>query len=257
MQDLNITLIQSDLAWEDKVRNLAIFTKHIRQAPETDIIILPEMFNTGFSMNAVELAEAPDAETTQWMHEMAAAQNACVCGSIIIEENEQYFNRLIWMYPDGHYEKYDKRHLFSIAGEDKVFTAGYDRLLVEVKGWTICPLICYDLRFPVWSRFRNDYDVLIYIANWTERRVYAWQQLLIARAIENQCYVIGVNRIGADGNTVYHSGHSAVLDPMGERSWELAHERAVYTTTLSARHLEDIRTKLPFQNDRDMFSVND
>lgn len=257
MQDLKITLIQSDLVWEDPARNLALFSKLIKSAGETDVIVLPEMFSTGFSMNAETLAEVPDGPTMQWMQQMAEEKDCCIVGSLIILEGDHYYNRLIWMFADGHYEKYDKRHLFSLAGEEAIFTAGWERLLIEVKGWSICPLICYDLRFPVWSRFKNDYDVLIYVANWPEKRVYAWQQLLIARAIENQCYTIGVNRIGADGNTVYHSGNSAIIDPMGLRLWECEHERAVYTHTLSAQYLNDVRTRLPFQQDRDMFSVND
>jgi omega-amidase len=257
MQDLKITLIQSDLVWEDPARNLALFSKLIKSAGETDVIVLPEMFSTGFSMNAEALAEVPDGPTMQWMHQMAEEKDCCIVGSLIILEGDHYYNRLIWMFADGHYEKYDKRHLFSLAGEEAIFTAGWERLLIEVKGWSICPLICYDLRFPVWSRFKNDYDVLIYVANWPEKRVYAWQQLLIARAIENQCYTIGVNRIGADGNTVYHSGNSAIIDPMGQRLWECEHERAVYTHTLNAQYLNEVRTRLPFQQDRDMFSVND
>lgn len=169
MQDLRITLIQSDLAWEDPARNLSLFGKLVQSAGETDIIVLPEMFSTGFSMNAADLAEAPDGSTVQWMHEMAEKKQCCVVGSVIMEEGDQYFNRLVWMFPDGHYEKYDKRHLFSLAGEENTYTPGHERLLVEVNGWTICPLICYDLRFPVWSRFKNDYDVLLYVANWPEK----------------------------------------------------------------------------------------
>jgi predicted amidohydrolase len=257
MQDLRITLIQSDLAWEDAARNLTLLGKLVQTAGETDVIVLPEMFSTGFSMHAEELAEKSDGVTTTWMQEMAEKLQCCIVGSVIIEEENAYFNRLIWMFPDGHYEKYDKRHLFSLGGEDKVFTPGQERLLVEVKGWNICPLICYDLRFPVWSRYKNDYDLLLYVASWPEKRAFAWQQLLVARAIENQAYVVGVNRIGVDGNTVYHSGNSALIDPMGQRLWELEHERAVYTATLSASYLEETRSKLPFQNDRDMFSIND
>ncbi len=256
MQDLKITLIQCDLAWEDKVRNLAIFSKLIQTAGGTDVIVLPEMFSTGFSMNAKHLAEKMDGHTVTWMQETANKKSCVITGSLIIEEEGKYFNRLIWMKPDGNYSYYDKRHLFSLGDEHNSYEKGNKKLIVEISGWKLCPLVCYDLRFPVWSRNEEDYDVLIYAANWPERRIYAWTQLLIARAIENQCYVIGVNRIGIDGNNIYHSGNSAVINPMGEKLWEVIDERAVYTASLSKQYLTDIRTKLPFLSDRDAFEIS-
>lgn len=256
MQDLKITIIQSDLAWEDKVRNTALFSKLIETSGYTDIVILPEMFSTGFSMQASRLAESMQGPTMEWMKNTAAEMNVIITGSIIIEEEEKYYNRLIWMQPDGRFAYYNKRHLFSMAGEHEIYTPGNNRLIVEHKGWKICPLICYDLRFPVWSRNNVDFDLLLYVANWPERRVYAWTQLLTARAIENQCYVAGVNRIGSDGNNIYHSGNSALMDPMGEKLWEVVHERAVYTATLSSDHLHAVREKLPFLTDRDQFHLD-
>lgn len=255
MQDLKITIIQSDLAWEDKVRNTALFSKLIETSGYTDIVILPEMFSTGFSMQASKLAETMDGQTMQWMKATAAEMNVIISGSFIVEENDKYYNRLIWMRPDGTYDFYNKRHLFSLAGENEIFTQGTERLIVEHKGWKICPLICYDLRFPVWSRNQDNYDLLLYIASWPERRMNAWTQLLTARAIENQCYVAGVNRIGSDGNNIYHSGNSLLIDPMGKTLWEMIHDRAVYTATLSSDFLHEVREKLPFLNDRDSFYI--
>lgn len=255
MHDLKITLIQSDLAWEDKVRNMSLFSKLIETSGYTDIVILPEMFTTGFSMQAAKLAEDMHGPTMEWMKNTAAEMNIVVTGSIIVQENENFFNRLIWMRPDGTYDTYDKRHLFSMAGEHATYTAGTKLLIAEHKGWKICPLICYDLRFPVWSRNNDNYDLLLYVANWPERRISAWTHLLTARAIENQCYVAGVNRIGSDGNNIYHSGNSALIDPMGKIIWEMVHDRAVFTATLSADYLHEVREKLPFLADRDRFEI--
>ncbi|MBP9190443.1 MAG: amidohydrolase [Chitinophagales bacterium] len=255
MQDLKITIIQSDLAWEDKVRNTALFSKLIETSGYTDIVILPEMFSTGFSMQASKLAEKMDGPTIEWMKATAAEMNIIITGSFIIEENENYYNRLIWMRPDGTYDFYNKRHLFSLAGENEIYTQGTERIIVEHKGWKICPLICYDLRFPVWSRNQDNYDLLLYVASWPERRMNAWTKLLTARAIENQCYVAGVNRIGSDGNNIYHSGNSLLIDPLGKTLWEMIHDRAVYTATLSSDFLHEVREKLPFLNDRDTFHI--
>ncbi len=255
MQDLKITIIQSDIAWEDKVRNTALFSKLIETSGYTDIAILPEMFSTGFSMQASKLAEDMQGATMEWMRQTAAEMNIIIAGSFIVTENGNNYNRLVWMRPDGSYDYYDKRHLFSMAGENDNFTQGTKRIIVEHKGWKICPLICYDLRFPVWSRNNAEYDLLIYIASWPERRVQAWSKLLIARAIENQCYVAGVNRIGSDGNNIYHSGNSALIDPLGNTVWEMQHDRAVYTATLSSDYLHEVREKLPFLIDRDRFEI--
>ena len=213
MQDLKVTLVQVDLAWENKQANLDYISTLLKDVRDTDLIILPEMFSTGFSMRSKDLAENMMGNSVRWMRDLASAKNAAVCGSLIIEDDEKFYNRLIWMEPDGTSAHYDKRHLFSLAGEDKHYTGGKHKIFPELKEWKILPLICYDLRFPVWSRQSppftelgaNPYHLLVYVANWPERRVYAWEQLLIARAIENQCYVVGVNRIGMDGNDVYHT----------------------------------------------------
>jgi len=255
MQDLRISLIQTELIWENPSENIRAFTRLLSDLETTDVVILPEMFTTGFSMNPSGIAEKSNGPTTIWMANMAKQLNAALCGSIIIEEGGKYYNRLIWMNPDGSNFIYDKRHLFTLAGEEKIYTAGTEKIVVEYKGWRVCPLICYDLRFPVWSRNDMNYDLLIYVANWPERRVFAWQQLLIARAIENQCYVAGVNRVGKDGNEIYHSGHSALIDSMGETLSQLIDKNGVLTSTLSAKHLAQLRAKLPFQNDRDEFEI--
>ncbi|MBC8173456.1 MAG: amidohydrolase [Chitinophagales bacterium] len=255
MHDLKVTLIQSDLAWEDKARNMGIFSQLINACESTDLIILPEMFTTGFSMQAEKLAEKMDGTTMEWMYRTAQKKNCIVAGSLIIEDNKKYYNRLVWMRQDGSFEVYDKRHLFSLGDEHNHYTGGTKKIIVELKGWRIYPLICYDLRFPAWSRNTDNYDLLMYVANWPERRIYAWKQLLIARAIENQSYVVGVNRIGTDGNNLYHSGNSAVINAMGEVIWESVNERAVLTTTLSKAELDETRRKLPFLDDKDSFEI--
>lgn len=254
--ELKVTLIQTDIVWEDIEENLLRYGQKIDGISETtDLILLPEMFNTGFSMNAVKLAEAESGKTINWMRQKASQKNAVVCGSLIVKENNNYFNRLIWMRPDGSYQKYDKRHLFNLAKEGDVFTAGKEKLLVELKGWKICPQICYDLRFPVWNRNDNGYDVLVNIANWPDKRNFAWKTLLRARAIENQAYVIGLNRVGTDGNGYYYSGDSAVIDPMGETLFEKSDEEAIQTVTLSKEYLQEVRTNLPFLEDKDSFTI--
>lgn len=248
MQDLNITLIQSSLHWENIDANLNMFDDKIASVPNnsTDIIVLPEMFNTGFTMNAYSFFEEMNGKTFHWMQAVAKEKNCVFTGSIIIKEYDHYFNRLIWMRPDGSFEIYNKRHLFRMANEDATYTIGEERLIVELNGWKICPLICYDLRFPVWCRNRKDYDVLIFVANWPERRIFAWKQLLIARAIENQSYVIGVNRVGEDGKGIIHSGDSVALDFMGASlSKIIPHKEMIETVTLSYRNLEDYRALFP------------
>ena len=220
MDELKITLLQVPIAWENKEENLRFFSAKIAaiEAP-TDLILLPEMFSTGFSMNSALLAETMEGATVNWMKEQAAKKSCVLCGSLIIEENSAYYNRLIWMYPDGSFEVYNKRHLFRMAKENEHYTEGNKKLIVEFKGWKICLLVCYDLRFPVWSRrtSNENYDVLVYVANWPERRIYAWKSVLVARAIENQAYVVGLNRIGKDGNNIEYSGDSIVLNFLGER----------------------------------------
>jgi predicted amidohydrolase len=252
--DLNITLVQTALYWENPEDNLHLFTQKIDQITgPSDLILLPEMFTTGFSMKPEQFAETMDGSTLQWMKKIAKEKNAVICGSLMIKHLNTYYNRLIWMPPEGNAGFYDKRHLFALGEEADHYSGGAQKLLVELKGWKILPLICYDLRFPVWCRNTDNYDVLLFVANWPERRIQAWKTLLQARAIENQCFVLGVNRIGEDGNGVYYSGESSVMDPKGELLFQQADSEQVYTITLSYDHLYHIRKSLPFLQDRDTF----
>ena len=263
MQDLNITLIQAKLFWENPDNNFKHFEMLLERVVNADLIVLPEMFTTGFTMESKKFADFMEGKSVHWMRNQAAKQNAVITGSLIIEDDGRYYNRLIWMQPDGELNYYDKRHLFSLAGEEKNYTSGKRKIFPEINDWKILPLICYDLRFPVWSRQSppftelgaHPYDLLLYVANWPDRRIYAWQQLLIARAIENQSYVAGVNRVGADGNDVMHSGYSAIINPMGERIVEIIGDEAVIQQVLSAENLERVRTNLPFLDDRDEFEL--
>jgi omega-amidase len=265
MPSLTVTLIQADLAWEDKIANLRRFEEKINSVEEKmELVLLPEMFSTGFSMNPEKLAETMEGETVVWMKRVAAENHIVLVGSVIIEEEGKYYNRLIYMQPDGVYGCYDKRHLFAHGGEDACFAAGQKRLIASVKGWKINLLVCYDLRFPVWARQHpaaiqeNDgaeYDVLVYVANWPEKRSRAWKTLLCARAIENQCYVVGLNRVGTDGNGVYHSGNSMVVDALGEVLYHKAADEDVFTITLHKEPLLETRARLPFLKDGDQFTI--
>lgn len=262
MSMLSITTIQSNLHWENKPDNLSMFEKKISSIEEgTEIVVLPEMFSTGFSMNPEKLAETMEGETVQWMKRVSSENNIILTGSVIIEEEGNYFNRLIWMLPNGQMGQYDKRHRFAFAGEDEKYTAGTKRLIASVKGWKINLLVCYDLRFPVWSRQQPtqektfEYDLLIYVANWPERRSIAWKTLLVARAIENQCYVVGVNRVGNDGNNIYHSGDSMVVDPLGEILYYKKDDEETATTIIDNAHLQSVREKFPFWRDADRFLI--
>lgn len=252
---ISISIIQSDIIWEDKKSNLKNYQEKINQIDSTDLIILPEMFTTGFSMNPINISETMTGETIQWMKYNADKMNSAICGSIIIEEDSKYFNRFIWVNPDGSIHHYDKRHLFSIAGESEVYTPGDSKLIIEYKGWRICPLICYDLRFPVWSRNAEDYDLLIYVANWPAKRKSAWKSLLLARAIENQCYVVGVNRIGLDNSGNSHSGETSIINALGDTLYIRSHTEDLYTTNISKLELEKVRKQLPFLNDKDSFEI--
>ncbi|MEM1405189.1 MAG: amidohydrolase [Bacteroidota bacterium] len=261
MQDLNVTLIQTELYWQSTGANLAMFEEKIWciERP-TDLIILPEMFNTGFSMEAERLAEPMNFTTFRWMKQMAEQTKAVVTGSVIIKENGRCFNRLLWMRPDGSFDTYDKRHLFRMADEHDHFAAGKQKLVVSLKGWKICPLICYDLRFPVWSRNQNvdggpEFDLLIYTANWPSPRVNAWDTLLRARAIENLSYCIGLNRIGADGNGIEYLGHSVIIEPKGGTICDLEGNDAIQTITLSKEDLINYRKKFPAYLDSDRFEI--
>ncbi len=269
MSTLTITTIQADLSWEDKAANLLRFEERIYAIAEpTELVILPEMFSTGFSMRPQTLAEKMDGPTLAWMKKVAAAKKIILTGSLIIEEGENYFNRLIWMLPNGQYGYYDKRHRFAYAGEDEKYTsAGDKRLIASVKGWRVNLQVCYDLRFPVWSRQGSapplpapaadphlpesapsppEYELLIYVANWPQRRIHAWKTLLQARAIENQSYVVGVNRVGNDGNNIHYSGDSMIVDPLGEVLYQAPAEEAVFTYTLRKERLDEARSRYPF-----------
>jgi len=253
MKDLSITTIQADLHWEDKEQNLKMFEKHIESIQEsTDLIILPEMFSTGFSMRADDLAENMDGNTVQWMKNIASRRNTAITGSIIIKDDGHYFNRLIWAEPNGIVKHYDKRHLFGMGDENKFYSAGQSKLIVEYLGWKINLNICYDLRFPVWLRNSkvDPFDVLVFVANWPEKRIEHWDTLLKARAIENQCYVVGVNRTGMDGNSIHHVGNTSVIHPFGNilnSSTDVEHN----TIILSKHELELNRRQFPFLRDAD------
>lgn len=255
--ELNITILQSDLVWENASENRKNFETKINAIIEpTDVIVLPEMFTTGFAMQPEHLAETMDGDTVQWMLKIAKAKNSAICGSIIITENKQYYNRFLFITPSGEVHQYNKRHLFSLAGEDERYQNDNKQVIIDYKGWRICPLVCYDLRFPVWSRNTSNYDVLIYVANWPKPRVTAWNTLLKARAIENMSYVIGVNRIGTDANGHQYTGNSIVLDELGNEITPLTENiEATLTTTLSKEKLLASRNKFNFLVDQDEFVI--
>jgi len=252
---LNITLIQPDIVWEDKVANLQQYEDSIANITSArQVIILPEMFSTGFSMSPERLAEPMDGRSVRWMADMAVKYRCILTGSLIIEEDGKYYNRLLWVQPDGQIGYYDKRHLFAYAKENEHYTAGDKRFIAQVNGWRICLNVCYDLRFPAWARNQgDDYDLLVYVANWPERRSVAWKTLLQARAIENMCYVAGVNRVGTDANGHNYNGESSIFGPLGETLWQHPHSAAVHTVTLDKEHLLKTRADLPFLNDADKF----
>jgi predicted amidohydrolase len=253
---MRVTTIQARLNWEDAETNRAYFSEKIAGLSEgTDLVILPEMFSTGFSMNATALAETMDGTTLAWLRNEASKLGAAITGSFIVKDGAHYHNRLIWMQPDGQFFYYDKRHLFTFAGEDEHYDAGQRHLIVEWKGWKIMPLICYDLRFPVWSRNVQGYDLLIYVANWPEVRSYAWQSLLTARAIENQAYTIGVNVVGQDGKGISYSGDTVIHNYAGEVLYRVSHTEDVFTLELDKTAQAEFRAKFAFLNDRDGFEL--
>lgn len=284
MNTLTITLIQPDLRWEDKKANLKMLSEKIESIEEkTEVIVLPEMFSTGFSMNTELLAETMDGETIQWMKKIAREKNIILAGSLIIGDSsaaaetgppgdKKYFNRLIWMLPTGDCGYYDKRHLFAYGSEHLHYHPGNKRLIASVKGWKINLLVCYDLRFPVWSRqspvspenyrgqeglgVSSEYDLAIYVANWPQKRNHAWKTLLQARAIENQCYVVGVNRVGEDGNGISYSGSSMIVDPLGNILYEKENKDDIFTYTLQKEILNKVREEFPFWKNADLFTIN-
>jgi omega-amidase len=252
---MKISIIQTDLVWEDAAANRANFTQKINSIAKTDLVVLPEMFASGFTMNPSKVAETMDGATVIWMQQTAAVKNCAITGSLVINEDGKYYNRLLFVLPDGEIKIYNKRHLFSYAGEEKFYTAGNEKLIIDYKNFRICPLVCYDLRFPVFARNTEDYDVLLYVANWPQARILAWDTLLRARAIENMSYTIGVNRIGLDGNQHAYAGHSQIIDALGNYIVEPFEEENVITMKLDKQALIDARKKFAFLNDRDSFKI--
>ena len=254
---MKVALVQAPLFWENPTQNRNYFEQKINSITETiDLIVLPEMFTSGFTMNPAAVAESMKGATISWLQALAKAKNAAITGSLVIEENGNFYNRLVFVFPTGEIKTYDKKHLFTLAGEDKVYTSGTEKLLIEYQGFRICPLICYDLRFPVFARNTEDYDVLIYVANWPKPRINAWDALLKARAIENMCYTIGVNRMGEDPIKNDYPGHSQVIDYLGNYLVEPQEKEGVFITTLNNNTLEATRQKLGFLNDRDWFIMH-
>ena len=255
---MKISLVQTSLIWEDHKANRVNFEKLIATIKgSTDLIILPEMFATGFTMNPAPVAETMDGETISWMKRTAAEKDCAITGSLVIKEDGNYYNRLLFITPDGAVQYYNKRHLFSLAGEDKAYTKGVEKLIVDFRGWKISLQVCYDLRFPVFARNIEGYDLLVYVANWPSPRLLAWDTLLRARAIENMCYVAGVNRIGQDRNGHSYPGHSQVLDGLGTRLLETSADEGVFTVEIDKESLYDMRNKFGFLDDRDSFTLQD
>lgn len=253
---MKIALIQAPLVWENPEENRKYFEDKINSIQEEiDLVVLPEMFSTGFTMHPEHVAETMDGETISVLKSLAKTKNTAITGSLIIRENGKFYNRLVFVFPSGEIKKYDKRHLFSLAGEEKIYASGTEKLIIEYKGWKICPLICYDLRFPVFSRNVEDYDLLIYVANWPIQRIQAWDILLKARAVENMCYTVGVNRIGEDGNNYPYSGHSQVVDFLGNYELEPQTSEGIFIADLNKDQMLETRQKLGFLNDRDFFSL--
>lgn len=253
---MKIALIQSALFWENPKINRNYFEEKINSIIEkVDLIVLPEMFSTGFTMNPEAVFETMDGETVLWMKSLAKAKNSAITGSLVIKENDNFYNRLVFVFPSGELQFYDKRHSFTLAGEDKVYTPGKEKLIVDYLGWKICPQVCYDLRFPVFARNVEDYDLLLYVANWPKSRIQAWDILVKARSVENMCYTIGVNRVGLDNNNFEHNGHSQVIDFMGNYILEPQETESVFIAALDKEKLADARRKLGFLNDRDSFEL--
>ncbi len=254
-KNLKVYFIQTDLFWQDKKANLLNLENLISPLNNPDIILLPEMFNTAFCPSATHLAETMQENTVNWMIKISNKKKCAVSGTLMVKENGNIFNRLVWISKLGKVYSYDKRHLFSLSNEQKYISAGTKRLIVEEQGWKICPLICYDLRFPVYSRNDINYDMLIYLANWPERRIDAWKSLLKARAIENQCYTIGVNRTGVDGSGVFFNGNSLALDAFGNELISPSILKTTFSTSLRKDHIKSTREKINFLNDRDQFKL--
>ena len=262
MEPIKITIFQAYLFWENVEKNLQNLSLRLSSLREkTDLIILPEMFNTGFTTNVEKCAEEMDGMTMRWLYETAKKFDCVVAGTLIVKQEGNYYNRFVWMSADGSYVHYDKRHLFGLAKEGEpresdIFKSGNSRIMLQLKGWKICPMICYDLRFPVWSRnVENGYDLLVYTASWPDKRSAHWRALIPARAIENQAYVIGVNRVGHDGNEVYYSGGSMCISPLGDVIYYKPEDEDLYTFTLNPQDLQKSREQFPFLQDGDKFNI--
>ena len=256
MQNLTVAVVQQEIVPNNPQQNLATFSRALKDLKNCDLIALPEVFTTGFCANARNFAEHVDGTAYSWMADHAKQLDAVITGSLVVKEGDTYFNRMVWMRPDGSYTHYDKRHLFGLGDEDKNFSPGKNKLIVELKGWKIRLAICYDLRFPVWLRNVNEeYDILLLVASWPDKRSAHWRALIPARAIENQSYVIAVNRVGHDGNQVYHGGHSMVIDPYGSTVYYKPEDEDMYTVTINYEELVKIRRQFPFLKDADKFVI--
>jgi omega-amidase len=256
--ELKIIGIQTALIWENPKQNIAFFEKKIAPLEnDVDLIVLPEMFTTGFTMNPEKVAEKMNGFSVSWMQKIAKEKQTAICGSLVISDFNKFYNRFVFVHPSGEIESYNKKHSFTLAGEDKVYTSGTKKIIIEYKGWKICPLICYDLRFPVWARNTENYDLLIYVANWPVARVSAWDTLLKARAIENMSYVVGVNRTGKDANNYEYTGNSVLIDYLGNALSSLEkNEPGIVTATFVKSNQDKIRKKLGFLTDKDSFKIS-
>lgn len=255
---MKVALIQSSIVWENPKLNRKYYEETINGiVGSIDLIVLPEMFTTGFTMNPQQVAETMQGETVVWLQTLAKAKKSAITGSLIIEENGQFFNRLVFVFPSGEMQYYDKKHLFALAGEDRIYSRGRKKNIIDYLGWKICPLVCYDLRFPVFSRNMEDYDLLLYVASWPKPRINAWDILIRARAVENMCYTIGVNRNGLDNNNFEYVGHSQVVDFLGNYVLEPKETEGVFVVELSKEKMIETRNRLGFLNDRDSFELKD
>lgn len=253
---MKTALIQTTLIWENPSQNIQNLTKRINSITEKiDLIILPEMFTSGFTMNPKNASQTMNGEALFWLKQTAQQKNCAITGSLVIQENNHFFNRLVFVFPNGEVQHYDKKHLFTLAGEDKVYTPGSQKLIVDYNGFKICPLICYDLRFPVFARNVEDYDLLIYVANWPKPRINAWDILLKARAVENMTYVIGVNRVGTDTNNLDYVGHTQAIDFLGNYIQEPQETEGIFIIELDKNQLLETRKKLAFLDDKDTFII--
>lgn len=253
---MKVAIVQTSLAWENPIENRSHLAQKITGFMEdVDLIVLPEMFSSGFTMNPKKVSETMEGETILWLQHLATAKDCAIAGSLVIAEKDKFYNRLVFVFPNGEVQTYDKRHLFTLAGEDKVYQSGTKKLIVEYRGFKICPMICYDLRFPVFARNIENYDLLLYVANWPKTRINAWDILLKARAVENMCYTIGVNRIGTDNNNLEYNGHSQAVDFLGNYLVGPQETDGVFIFDLHKEKLLETRSNLGFLNDKDNFKL--